>query len=362
MQFDGYIRDDGEVGTRNRIAIIYTVECARIVAERIAEIDSTAQVIGFRSCYPNDWAYQRLLSLATHANTTGVIMVSLGCESTDFRKLFTQIQRAGKTVWPLVIQENGGTVRTVEQGRERVRALRESAESLQRTPVAVCDLTFGLIWDDSCRITEAVGQAVDNLVTKGVRILVPAHLLMGMHPDTLRHRSANEDVELRLGKLLERTRAVASDLGFHAASLDRGRGSSWTDTLGTTPFQSVLPSWKRPEEAGIHLIDHGATLQHSILSPYEESKSDALMATIACGAQVAMNLTNDLGFETGVLAPIIRICPDQGIYAAVSEDFDLGGQALTSETISQKVLDVSSGEATAGERMGNAEYAFGYKF
>ena len=56
--WSGYLRADGRLGIRNKVLVIYTVECASHVARRIAEelnIDDV-DVIGFYGCCDNEYA------------------------------------------------------------------------------------------------------------------------------------------------------------------------------------------------------------------------------------------------------------------------------------------------------------------
>ena len=51
----GFPRSDGRTGIRNCVIVVYTVECAHMVANSIAApyVMDDVQVIGFGGCYPN---------------------------------------------------------------------------------------------------------------------------------------------------------------------------------------------------------------------------------------------------------------------------------------------------------------------
>ena len=61
-----------------------------------------------------------LIGLGKNPNIGGVIIVGLGCERVSVKELYDGIALSGKPVETLVIQELGGTVKTVARGVEPV--------------------------------------------------------------------------------------------------------------------------------------------------------------------------------------------------------------------------------------------------
>ena len=82
ITWEGYLRADGTKGIRNKVIVVYTVECSSFVAHRIvAEINNPdVEVIGFDGCTDNAYAIHLLTSLITHPNVGAVLAVGLGCE------------------------------------------------------------------------------------------------------------------------------------------------------------------------------------------------------------------------------------------------------------------------------------------
>ena len=70
--------------------------------------------------------------MATHPNVGAVLLVSLGCESFDRQQLAEAIRASGRPVETLVIQESGGTLRTIEQGRAWVEQALAALRSTRR--------------------------------------------------------------------------------------------------------------------------------------------------------------------------------------------------------------------------------------
>jgi altronate hydrolase len=93
--FEGYLREDGRVGTRNEIWVICTVGCVARTAQRIAAsaharyagrgVDGVYALTHPFGCSQlgDDLSATRqiLANLAAHPNAGGVLIVGLGCEN-----------------------------------------------------------------------------------------------------------------------------------------------------------------------------------------------------------------------------------------------------------------------------------------
>ena len=115
MNFEGYERSDGRLGIRNTVIVAYLVECAHHVAKKIvdASADSSAHLIGFPGCYPNSYGFKMMQQLCSHPNVGAVLLVSLGCEGFNRDKLAVAIRESGRPVDLLVVQDSGGTQKTI---------------------------------------------------------------------------------------------------------------------------------------------------------------------------------------------------------------------------------------------------------
>ena len=118
----GYPRADGRKGIRNVIVVAYLVECAHHVAREITldfrhlEGDVQVHLVGFPGCFPNSYAERMMTAIATHPNVGAALLVSLGCESMNKRKLEQAIADSGRPVATLTIQQRGGTRSTIAEG------------------------------------------------------------------------------------------------------------------------------------------------------------------------------------------------------------------------------------------------------
>ena len=114
----GFLRKDGRKGIRNVVLVSYLVECAHHVAARIAQHYQQEEVhlIGFSGCAPNDYAELMMRQLCTHPNVGAVLLVSLGCENFQRNRLLQDIRESGRPASLIVIQEEGGTLSSIDKG------------------------------------------------------------------------------------------------------------------------------------------------------------------------------------------------------------------------------------------------------
>ena len=143
--FQGYVREDGKVGTRNYIGLLSSVNCSATVVSRIAayftperlkdypNVDGVAafpQTTGCGMSSPSphfDLLRRTLAGYARHPNMAGVLLVGLGCERNQVADLMaSQGLQSGRLLRSFVMQDVGGTEETIEAG---IRAVEEDRKS-----------------------------------------------------------------------------------------------------------------------------------------------------------------------------------------------------------------------------------------
>jgi altronate hydrolase len=170
VTFDGIVRADGRVATRNYIGILTSVNCSATVARAIADHfrrDIHPEALG---AYPNvdgvvalthgvgcavDSEGEALALLqrtlggyAIHPNFAAVLVIGLGCETNQIARLvekqhLDEMVAAGR-LNTYNIQETGGTVKSIARGIELVEGLLAQANEVRREPVPVSHLVVGL--------------------------------------------------------------------------------------------------------------------------------------------------------------------------------------------------------------------------
>ena len=193
--FQGIVRADGRVATRNYIGVLTSVNCSATAARAIADyfrrdirpealadfpnVDGVVALTHGMGCATaSDGEELQVLrrtlgGYAKHPNFAAVLVVGLGCETNQISGLLTQEEmQVGPKLVAFNIQETGGTRKTVDKGVALIKAMLPEANRVQREPVPLKHLTVGLQCGGSdgysgISANPALGAAVDLLVRHG---------------------------------------------------------------------------------------------------------------------------------------------------------------------------------------------------
>jgi altronate dehydratase len=99
---------------------------AQQIASYFQNLNEDVEVAGHRDCIDNAVNMRRLLSYLIHPNVGASLIVGHGCEYLEAEKMCTFVRTQGKreSGW-LNIQSAGGTLKTIERGKEIVSDLLE---------------------------------------------------------------------------------------------------------------------------------------------------------------------------------------------------------------------------------------------
>lgn len=381
----GYPRSDGRKGIRNVIAVVYLVECAHVVAAAISSpfADDDVHVIGFGGCYPSPYAQHMLEQLCTHPNVGAALLVSLGCEGFNRELLAQTIARSGRPVKTLVIQETGGTRKTVAAGREWIESTKAALAASPRVQMDVSELVVGTICggsDGTSGITAnpAVGRVFDRLVAAGgTAIFEETGELIGCES----HMAARA-VTAELGdQILARVQKAAefyTKMGHGSFSPGNAEGGLSTveekslgaySKSGTGPIHGVITPGQVPPTPGLFLLD--VVPEGDPRWGFPNINDNAEIAElIACGSHVIVFTTGRGSVVGSAISPVVKVCANPETYARMSDDMDVdAGRMLTGEStldeVATELLDVivatAAGEQTASESLGHREFVLTYK-
>jgi altronate dehydratase large subunit len=149
MEFKGYRRNDGRVGTRNYVGILSMVVCANEVTDSISrQIQGTTPFLHQQGCCQTPVDIKRvnevLIGLSRNPNLASVLLISLGCESTSLEDVAKMISETGKRVETIVIQDVGGAAKSIAEGMLLAQDMVQQASKLERVSCPVSDLILGL--------------------------------------------------------------------------------------------------------------------------------------------------------------------------------------------------------------------------
>ena len=193
--FQGIVREDGRVATRNYIGILTSVNCSATVARAIADafrrdihpealaafpnVDGVVALTHGAGCAVDPDGeglamLQRTLGgYACHPNFWSVLLIGLGCETNQIPKLLaTQGLTDSARLRTFTIQDVGGTTKAIARGIELIKEMLPLANAVQRETVPASHLKIGLQCGGSdgysgISANPVLGAAVDLLVQHG---------------------------------------------------------------------------------------------------------------------------------------------------------------------------------------------------
>jgi len=389
--FQGIVRPDGRVATRNFIGILSSVNCSSTVIHRIAahftpeklaaypNVDGVvafAQTSGCGMASPSehfDVLRRTIAGYVRHPNLAGALIVGLGCERNQVMDLVSsQGLREDRLMQTLVMQDTGGTRATVAAGIAAVEAMLPLANAIQRETVPASHLKIGLECGGSdgfsgITCNPALGAAMDILVRHGgTAILSETPEIHGVeHMLTRRAVSPEVGQKLldRLAWWAEYTRGTnvqfngvvghGNQQGGLANIFEKSLGSAMK--AGTTPLQEVYRYAEPIEKAGFVFMD----------SPgYDPVASTG---QIASGANLICFTTGRGSMFGSKPAPTIKLASNSPMYQRLEEDMDINcGRILDGELsvqemgqqIFEQILRHASGEPTKSEALGLGDHEF----
>lgn len=177
--FPGYRRPDGSFGIRNQVLVISLVQCSNNAAQRIAAACDVPATTVDAACgeFPERFERTRkgFLTAATHPNTFGVVLLSLGCQQTDPEALAAEIRATGRPVVSISMQ-TAGAGQAIQDGIAAVNALKAQAAAQKREPCPVSGLVIngyngGSDWTSGLSSNLIVGEALDIHYSMGGAIV-----------------------------------------------------------------------------------------------------------------------------------------------------------------------------------------------
>ena len=376
MKFYGYRRSDGKVGVRNHILILPASVCASDAARMISsQVKGTVTFNNQNGCsqVPSDQQYtmNMMAGYAANPNIYGTVVISLGCENCQMDLVVDEIaKRTNKPVKTLIIQEEGGTIRTVEKGIRYAMEMVQEATLLQKEIFPVSELIIGTECGGSdptsgLAANPLVGELSDRIIEMGgTSILSETTEFIGAE-HILAKRAKNEEIKERIYGIIDRYEKSLESVGekVRSGNPSPGNKDGGITTLeekslgcihkgGTSIIQDVVDYAKPVEKKGLVIMD----------TPGNDPSSIAGM--IAGGAQIIL-FTSGRGTPTGnPIAPVIKISGNRITYENMKDNIDIdashviyGPESLEElgEMILKEVIDVASGKLVKAEILGFIE-------
>ena len=388
--FQGIVRKDGRVATRNYIGILTSVNCSATVARMIADhfknrldefpnVDGVVALTHKTGCgMAGEGEGMALLrrtmtGYAKHPNFFAVLGIGLGCEANqlNFWLNASKLKLSDK-LQAFTIQEKGGTTKSVRDGIARVKELLPEANRVQREPVPASHLVLGLECGGSdgysgISANPALGAAADLLVRHGgTAILSETPEIYGAEHLLTRRAVSREVGEKLLARIrwwedytarnrmeMNNNPSPGNKAGGLTTILEKSLGAAAKG--GTTNLVEVYEFAEPVAAKGLVFMD----------TPGYDPVS--VTGHVAGGANVICFTTGRGSVYGCKPAPSLKLATNSRLYQHMEEDMDINCGTVVdgAETVEQAgerifrlILDTASGKRSKSELLGFGEDEF----
>ena len=382
--FQGYLREDGRVGTRNYIAVAAASNCAAHTVEAIARSYESETlpagvdgVVAFphgdgcgHAAGPDVKLLQRTLSgVLAHPNVSAALIVGLGCEDNQIEH-YLGARRGGARIAGLTLQSSGGTRGTLEAARREIARFIERAAAEKRTPAPASKIVLGLNCggsDSFSGITAnpALGYCSDLLAEIGAtaalaetpEIFGAEHLLV--------KRARNRQVAEKLLEYIRRFRQYLAR--FEGTFDDNPSPGNKAGGLSNILEKSLGAVAKGGTSTLMEVYDYAEPIASPGLVFMNTPGYDPVsLAGLAAGGCNLIAFTTGRGSAIGFpTVPVVKIATNSDTYRRMADnmDVDAGAIAAGEKSIEQVgreifdlILETASGRRTRAERLGHREF------
>jgi len=393
--FDGIVRADGRVATRNYIGVLTSVNCSATAARAIADafrrdvhpemlapfpnVDGVVALTHGMGCATDSEGEElRVLrrtlgGYARHPNFFAVLVVGLGCETNQIQGMVAQegLQEGARMV-TFNIQDTGGTARTVARGVDLIKQLLPEANRVRRQPVPASHITVGLQCGGSdgysgISANPALGAAIDRLVRHGgtgilsetPEVYGGEHLLTrrAVSPAVADKLLARirwwEQYTARNGMRMDNNPSAGNKAGGLTTILEKSLGA--IAKSGTTNLVDVLEFAQPATARGLVFMDTPG------YDPVSATGQVAGGANLIC-------FTTGRGSAYGCApSPSLKFSTNTALWRKQEDDIDLDCGAIVDgadtvdgcgERIFRLILDTASGRKTKSELHGYGQNEF----
>ncbi|WP_186669158.1 UxaA family hydrolase [Sporosarcina sp. BP05] len=362
--FEGYLRKDGTVGTRNYIGVVSSVVCSSVIAKEISDrFPKAIPIVHANGCAQLGDDFQltknMLVGVASNPNLHSALLVGLGCETNQVSGLLHSIPKT-KPVKGIGIQQMAGGENTVNRGVEIIGKWSNEVDEEKRERLPLSNLTVGIVTIDTDedtlrKVTPVVGGLINLLIQNDATVVMglsetlePAGLLLAKrtnHEEVAnRLRKLGEGVERKQWKEIKKEHSTV--LGF--TEEEKTFAILESELTGANPINSLLNYNEKPQSKGLHLSSATTNIVETF----------STMASSGCNIVLVVS---SRGILTGSIAlPCMTISPESKSgafdeltdYIITEESTDVQVEKLMNELIA-----ISSGKQTSLEKFELGEFS-----
>jgi altronate hydrolase len=395
--FQGIVRADGRVATRNYLAILSSVNCSATVSRYIADAFRRDPLTGegLLADYPNvdgvvalthrtgcgqaipgegiDVLRRTMGGFARHPNFAATFMVGLGCEANQVGEIIsTQRLKMARTMQAFTIQEMGGARKTVERGIAQIRELLPDVNRVARQAVPVSELVLALQCGGSdgysgITANPALGVASDLLVRHGGTVILSETPETYGAEHLLTRRAVSREVGEKLLALFDWWKDYTERNG---GEFDNNPSPGNKAGGITTIVEKSLGAMAKAGSTNlVDVVRYAEPVRAKGFVFMDTPGYDPVSATgqVAGGANLICFTTGRGSVFGCVPAPSLKVSTTSSLYRRMTDDMDLDAGGIldgrdTIEACGQRIFEallrVASGEQTRSEAQGFGEAEF----
>jgi altronate hydrolase len=390
-KFNGIVRDDGQVATRNYIGVLPSVACSASVSRYIADaftddilaaypnVDGVVGITHTSGCggpaYGEGFEIlqRSLAGYARHPNFWGVLFVGLGCEVNQLELMLasTGLETSSR-LQAFTIQESGGTEKTINRGVDMIKAMLPEANRVKRQSVSAANLVLGMECGGSdaysgITANPALGEAADLVVRNGGTVILSETTEIYGAEHLLAQRAISPEVADKLidlidwwktytkinGAVINNNPTPGNKAGGLTTILEKSLGA--VAKAGSARLMEVYRYAETVREKGFVFMDTPGYDLASITGMISGG-ANIVCFTTGCGTVLGCKPT-----------PVLKLASNSSMYSKLSDDMDINcgviatGEASVKEVgkaIFQEILETSSGKKTKSECYGYGDNEF----
>lgn len=371
--FSGYLRANGNAGTRNEIWVIPTVSCVNHAALQIAReadkrfgkmCDGVFALPHNAGCSQlgtdHETAQKILSSIIRHPNAGGVLVVSLGCENNnleEFKPVLGEVDESRIKFMTAQEEED-----EVERGVELIGEIAKETAEDKRVAVPVSKLKIGFKCGGSDSLSGVTANPVCGSITDrvtaqgGISILTEVPEMFGAEQILMDRADSKETFE-KIVKLINDFKQYYMD--YDQPIYENPAPGNKAGGITTLEEKSLGCIQKGGHAAVTDTLEYGQQAKKPGLNLMNGPGNDSVSITnlLAAGAQIIL-FTTGRGNPLGTAVPCVKIASNRQLYEKKKHWIDFNaGTALEDETLEEMsgrlwrfVLEAASGtEKTRNE-------------
>lgn len=355
LTFNGYKREDGNVGIRNEMWIVPTVGCVNGIGELIIKkfkeevkpegIDAIEVFNHNYGCSQlgDDHENTRTIlgDIVKHPNAGGVLILGLGCENNYMEAFVESLGDYNKNrVRFLVAQE---VENEVEEGIKLLKELYNHMKNDKREEVSISNLKIGLKCGGSDGLSgitanPLVGEFSDFLISQGGSTVLTEVPEMFGAETILMDRCINEEVFEKSVSLINDFKQYFMD--YKQPVYENPSPGNKAGGITTLEDKSLGCIQKGGNAPVVDVLKYGEVVKAKGLNLLSAPGNDLVASTVLGAAGCHMVLfTTGRGTPFGSFVPTMKISSNSQLYDRKSNWIDFNAGTLVEDKSMEEVLE-----------------------